>query len=307
MPYTLKDIEGLTNLSDFVHWGAKVLDESDIYFGHGTDNALDESLVLVLHVLKLPFGFSEKLLQLPLEDDERQKVLDLVNRRIEERIPAAYITNEGWFLGMPFYVDERVLVPRSPIAELIESAFVPWINAGAVNNILDMCTGSGCIAIACAHAFPAAKVDASDISADVLEVTNINIERHELQGRVHAIQSDVFDNIPAKRYDIIVSNPPYVDAEDMASMPAEFHAEPALGLAAGSDGLDIVRRMLAQAADYLSDDGILVVEVGNSAAAVETAWPQVPFMWLEFEHGGSGVFLLTAAQLNEHKSAFNGN
>jgi ribosomal protein L3 glutamine methyltransferase len=304
MSYSIKDVKDLSTVVDFVHWGEQKFNESDVYFGHGTDNALDEAAVLVLHATGLPFDLSEEQAQLPLTEAQRQQVVELVNRRIDERIPAAYITNEAWFMGLPFYVDERVLVPRSPIAELIEERFQPWVNADRVNTILDMCTGSGCIAIACAMAFAGARVDASDISGDALEVARLNIERHALQDRLQLMQSDVFADIPQKRYDIIVSNPPYVDAQDMDSMPDEFHAEPALGLAAGDDGLDIVRRMLVRAADYLSDDGILVVEVGNSAAAVDAAWPQVPFMWLEFERGGSGVFLLTAAQLNEYKDSF---
>lgn len=303
MSFTLKDVEGLSNLTDFVRWGASQFNQAGIYFGHGTDNEIDESLLLVLHALNLPFGLSDELMQSHLTVAERERIIALFNRRIEERLPAAYLTHQAWFAGLSFYVDERVLVPRSPIAELIEAGFEPWVDPDAVTKVLDMCTGSACIAIACAIAFPEAHVDASDISTEALAVASMNIEKHQLQGRVQAIQSNVFAQLPARRYDIIVSNPPYVDAQDMADLPAEYHAEPVLGLAAGDDGLDIVRRMLARAGDYLTAQGILVVEVGNSAPAVEAAWPDVPFMWLEFERGGSGVFLLTAAQLDEYKDS----
>ncbi|MDE2345299.1 MAG: 50S ribosomal protein L3 N(5)-glutamine methyltransferase, partial [Gammaproteobacteria bacterium] len=224
-------------------------------------------------------------------------VYELLRRRVEERKPYAYITGHARFAGLDFHVDERVLVPRSPIAELIEKHFQPWIDPRRVARILDLCTGSGCIAIACAFAFPQARVDATDISTDALEVARINVEGLKVAERVSLHQHDVFDGLPAARYDIIVSNPPYVDAQDMRTLPEEHRKEPALGLAAGPDGLDIIRRILKDASDYLAADGILVVETGDSRWALEQAYPSCPFTWLEFERGHSDVFLLNAEQL----------
>ena len=294
----------LQTISDFVRWGASRFNESGLYFGHGTDNAVDEALFLVLHALHLRPGLASELLQSRLTESEKQAVIALLNLRIKKRLPAPYLTNEAWFAGQSFFVDERVLVPRSPIAELIEEQFSPWVEAHQVHRVLDLCTGSGCIAIGCAMAFPWAEVDAVDISQDALDVANINIERHELKGRVRAVQSDVFSNLSGERYDLIVSNPPYVDAEDLAGMPDEFRCEPELGLAAGNEGLDIAIRILAQATDYLAKKGTLVVEVGNSEAALVERFPEVPFIWLDFERGGHGVFMLHTEMLEEYKSLF---
>jgi len=297
-------IDELHTIVDFIRWGASRFVEAELYYGHGTNNAIDDAMALVLHSLHLPFGMSSELFSSRLTRTEKQAILELFEQRISKRIPVPYLTHEAWFAGLAFYVDERVLVPRSPIAELIEQGFSPWVDADNVEHVLDLCTGSGCIAIACALALPYAQVDASDISMEALAVADINIQRHHLDGRVQAHQANLFDGLPAQRYDLIVSNPPYVDAEDMASLPDEFHHEPELGLASGDDGLDACVQILTEASNWLTDDGVLIVEVGNSAHALAIRFPSVPFLWLEFERGGDGVFLLTAAQLNEFKKDF---
>jgi ribosomal protein L3 glutamine methyltransferase len=294
----------LSSILDFIRWGASHFRAAELSFSHGMASALDEAAYLVLHTLHLPVDTPELYFASKLTQAEKQKILDILERRIIERKPAAYLTNEAWFAGLPFFVDERVLVPRSPIAELIEKQFYPWTDDSQVQHVLDLCTGSGCIGIACAYAFPNAEIDLSDISADAIAVAKTNIERHGLNAHVKAIQSNLFVNLEGKRYDLIVSNPPYVDAAEIAEMSSEFKHEPLLGLAAGTDGLDIAHRILAQAREHLSDHGILIVEVGNSQFALAEAYPNVAFQWLEFERGGDGVFLLTAAQLDEHAEQF---
>ena len=296
--------EQLHNLNDYLRWGMSEFGRAGLFFGHGSDNAYDETLVLLAHALSLPAAAIEKMPDARLLDDEKQAIIALFQRRIAERIPAAYLTCEAWFAGLSFYVDERVLVPRSPIAELIQQGFEPWLGGVWPERILDLCTGSGCIGIACAYAFDDAQVDLVDISADALDVANINILRHELQHRVATVQSDVFAGLQGRRYSLIVSNPPYVDEQDLADMPQEYHCEPVLGLASGPDGLAITRRILREAADYLTDDGILVVEVGNSCIALDEAFPTVAFTWLEFERGGHGVFMMTREQLLASQAAF---
>lgn len=281
----------LFTLRDFIRWSASQFINAKLYFGHGTDNAWDEAEQLVLYAVHLTPPLDSEWLSARLTLQEREQVLEVIQRRINERIPAAYITGEAWFAGLPFTVDERVLVPRSPIAELILKGFEPWLN-NPPREILDLCTGSGCIGIACAYAFPEAEVQLSDISYDALAVADENIQRHNLEDRVFAIQSDLFANLGGRKFDLIVSNPPYVDAEDLASMPEEYQAEPPIGLGSGEDGLDFTRRLLAEAADYLTDDGILIVEVGNSWVALADAYPDLPFTWIEFERGGHGVFML---------------
>ena len=295
----------LRTLRDYVRWSASRFREAGLFFGHGTDNAIDEAAALVLHSLHLPPVIPDSYWDSRVTPTEGRAVLERAKRRIDERLPLPYLTREAWFLGLPFYVDSRVLVPRSPVAELIETGFAPWLDADNVERVLDMGTGSGCIAIACALAFEHAVVDASDISEDALEVAGVNVKRHHLRDWVHLHQADVFDGLPeGTRYDLIVANPPYVDAEDMAMLPAEYRHEPRLGLAAGEDGLDVVARVLADASQWLNENGLLVVEVGNSAVAVEQAWPDVSFTWIEFEHGGHGVFALTAEELDAHTATF---
>ncbi len=302
MSYPEDVTDHLTTLRDYIRWGASRFNNAGLFFGHGTANAIDEAAALVLHALHLPHNLPGGYFSSVLTPDERLEVLGLFERRIAERKPAAYLTHEAWFCGLPFYVDERVLVPRSPIAELIEKRFSPWIGQSQeVTDILDLCTGSGCIAIACAMAFPEAYVDAVDISPEALAVADTNIVRHELAGQVQALQSDLFEAVGDKRYDLIVSNPPYVNSDEWRGLPPEYHAEPRLGLESGRSGLDCARRILREAEAHLKPDGLLIVEVGSSADALEAAYPDIPFCWIDFEHGGDGVFLLTAEQLAEYR------
>jgi ribosomal protein L3 glutamine methyltransferase len=295
--YSKKRSHLYNTVEEALVWAEKEFNQVGLYFGHGTDNAWDDAVALVLYVLQLPIDTSENILTQVLTTSQKEQLQTLFTRRIEQRVPVPYLTNEAWFFGLPFYVDERVIVPRSPIAELIEEQFVPWLEPGNVNNILDLCCGSGCIGIACAYAFPAANVIVSDISNDAISIAEQNITKHSMTKNVQAIESNLFATIPATKFDLIVSNPPYVDAKDFLERPEEYKHEPDLALASGEDGLDLTRLILSQAAEHLSEQGILVLEVGNSGAALQKAYPEIPFVWLEFEKGGDGVFLLTAEQL----------
>ncbi len=294
-------LEDIITIEDFLNWASDYFAHNNVYFGHGTDNPWDEAVMLVLYVLQLPAENDASLLEQKLNPEQRHKLIDLAMRRVDERMPVAYLTNEAWFAGERYYVNSDVLIPRSPLAETIGNDFQPWLGDLEPQRILDLCTGSGCLAIYCAKQFPDAEVDAVDISTKALVVANKNIIMHNCVGRVHAIQSDLFAALEDKRYEIIISNPPYVGAEEMLSLPEEYLHEPKLALASGFDGLDLTIKILQQAKNYLTEDGILIVEVGNSWHALQEKYPQIPFVWLEFEFGGEGVFLLTAKDLHEIK------
>lgn len=294
----------LITIHDWLRFAVSQFNAADIYFGHGTDNPWDEAGVLMAHTLHFTHLAEPALLQTRLTRAERRQFVELLQARIEQRVPAAYLTQHAFFAGLPFYVDERVLVPRSPIAELIVQQFGAWFAVNPPARILDLCTGSGCIAIACAHYMPDAEVDAVDISEDALMVADLNISQHQLEDRVFPILSDGYDALPGQQYDLIVTNPPYVDAEDMADLPEEYHHEPELGLASGVDGLALTMRILREAADHLTDQGVLVCEVGNSMVALTERLPAVPFNWIQFKNGGIGVFALTKAQLLAHQADF---
>ena len=293
-------VNELRTVQDLLRWATTEFNRAALFYGHGTDNAWDDAIQLILPSLHLPLDSKPTILAACLTRRERKMLVERILVRIEKRIPTAYLTNKAWFAGLEFYVDERTLVPRSPFAELIAAHFSPWVSE-TPKRILDLCTGSGCIGIACAYAFPEAEVDAVDISEDALDVAEINIQGHGLEQQVFPIQSDLFAGIENEKYDLIVSNPPYVDAQDMANLPDEYKHEPELGLACGIDGLDLVRDMLRQASSKLNENGVLFVEVGNSQVHLQEAYPDIPFTWIEFESGGHGVFVLTKAQLDEIK------
>ncbi len=298
--------EQLHTIADYCRYGASLFNQAELFYGHGTDNALSEAHTLVMFALSLPEEIGEQVMSCRLLDQEKQNILALFEQRITTQKPVAYITNLAYFAQLPFYVDERVLVPRSPIAELIERHFTPYFTEQKPpERILDLCTGSGCIAIACASYFPEAEVDAVDLSIDALNVAQINIENHGLSEQVIPIQSDVFSGVEGQYYDLIVTNPPYVDQEDIDTLPAEYTHEPEMGLGCGEDGLDIVRIILAQSGQHLTEKGVLICEVGNSQCHVEALYPEVDFTWLTFERGGHGVFVLTKAQLEKHAALFN--
>ena len=296
--------DGLITIQDFIRWGATRFNRAGLWFGHGTDNALDEAAHLVLGALELDPGLPAAFRECRLTAAERAAVADLVERRVGERVPAAYLVGRAWFAGLAFEVNEEVLIPRSPIAELVEAGFDPWIDSARVGRVLDLCTGSGCIGIAAAVYLPDADVDLVDISPGALEVARRNVVRHGVEDRVRVLESDLFDALPGQRFDVIVSNPPYVSADELAGLPPEYHREPRLALHGGEDGLELVVRILSQAARQLTDGGILILEVGNAARELEHRLPQVPWTWLEFERGGEGVLLLTREQLDAHQHAF---
>lgn len=297
-------ITTLSTIRDYIRWGASQLSKQQVFLGHGIATPLHEAAILVYYAIFQPANLDDCYLDAVLTMEERKNVINLIMRRVEERIPVAYLTHEASFAGLPFFVDERVLVPRSPIAELIEQRFDPWVDEQQVFNILDLCTGSGCIAIACAYAFSEARVDAVELSDDAFAVAEINIDKHDLAEQVHLFKSDLFNELPATQYDVIVSNPPYVAIQEWKELPAEYHKEPEMGFTGGDSGLDLVIRILVDAKDYLTEQGVLIVEVGSSAETLQNMFPQIPFYWLEFERGGDGVFLLTADQVLQYHKLF---
>ena len=296
-------LQVLTTIRDFIRWGSSEFLRNDLSFGHGFASAFDEARYLVLHALCLPYDCPDAYLDATLTLPERERVIEILQLRVTSRQPAAYLSRESWFCGLKFYVDERVLVPRSPIAELIANGFEPWADSDRIGRILDLCTGSGCIAIAAQYHFPDAEVCASDVSRDALEVAAINLQQHGFGDRIRLYESDLFAAIPQGEFDVIVSNPPYVDADDMASLSDEFRFEPELGLRAGADGLELVDRILAVAAAYLSDHGVLFIEVGNSQAAMERKYEFLPLTWIDFEYGGDGVCCIRAQDLKRQQAA----
>ncbi|MEO7064978.1 MAG: 50S ribosomal protein L3 N(5)-glutamine methyltransferase [Dokdonella sp.] len=293
----------LATIVDFIRYGASRFGSAELAFGHSYDNALDESTHLVLHALHLPHDLAPTYGHARLVASEKEAVLSLIARRIAEHKPVAYLTGEAWFAGLKFKSDTRALVPRSPIAELIQSGFTPWLDERPVERALDLCTGSGCIGIAMAAHNPDWQVDLADISDDALVLAHENVEFQDVGGRVRVIKSDLFAGLAGERYDLIVSNPPYVTEQEFAALPAEYSHEPKLGLTAGDDGLDFALRILSVAADHLSDEGVLIVEVGESERALIELLPQVPFNWIEFNVGQMGVFLLDRRDLVEHAQA----
>lgn len=290
--------DALQTVRDLVRYGVSRLNAAQVSLGHGSDNAWDETVYLVLHALHLPLDTLEPFLDARVLAGERRSVLNLIDRRVTERIPAAYLTREAWLRGRRFYVDERVIVPRSPISELLDESLAPWVpDPEAVTHVLDMCTGSGCLAILAAQAFPHAHVDAVDVSVDALEVARRNVDDYGLRGRLTLHQSDLFDDLPPAAYDVIVCNPPYVNSASMQALPQEYRREPELALAGGADGMDLVRRILASAPRYLAPNGILVLEIGHEHAHFVEAFPHLEPVWLETAGTSDQILLLTREQL----------
>ena len=291
-----------STLRDLLRYAVTRFNRAGLFFGHGSDNAFDEAVYLLLHTLALPLDQLEPFLDARLLPDEIDALLAVIARRADERVPAAYITHEAWLGERRFYVDERVLVPRSFLAELINEQFAPWLrttDALAVNRVLDLCTGSGCLPILLAEAFPNARIDAVDISADALAVARRNIDDYQLQPRIRLIESDLYAQLPTQQYDLIISNPPYVTTQSMARLPAEYRREPHIALAGGSDGMDLVRRIVAGAPAHLNERGLLIVEIGHERAHAEAAFADLEMTWLGTSGGDDMVFLLSAQQLKQ--------
>jgi ribosomal protein L3 glutamine methyltransferase len=293
-----EDTESLITVRDWLRFAVSRFNEAQLFFGHGSDNAYDEAAYLILHTLHLPLDRLDPFLDASLTLGESEQVQAVIERRVRERLPAAYLTHEAWLGEHRFYVDERVIVPRSFIAELLNEQLAPWIEApDAVTRVLDLCTGSGCLAVLAADAFPDAQVDAADLSRDALEVAARNVADYGLQDRIELIESDLFAALQGRSYDVIVSNPPYVNADSVAALPAEYQAEPVLALGSGVDGLDATRQILAKAKTHLNPGGLLVVEIGHNRDALEAAYPALPFSWLDTAGGDQFVFMLRREDL----------
>ncbi len=292
------DTESLITVRDWLRFAVSRFNEAKLFFGHGSDNAYDEAAYLILHTLHLPLDRLEPFLDASLTHGESESLLRVIERRVRERVPAAYLTGEAWLAGHRFVVDERVIVPRSFIAELLAEQLAPWVeDADAVSSVLDLCTGSGCLAILAALAFPEAQVDAVDLSKDALAVAAVNVADYGMAERIALVESDLFAALQGRTYDVIVSNPPYVDAESVAALPPEYRAEPALALGSGEDGLDATRQILAAAKAHLNPGGLLVVEIGHNRDVLEAACPDLPFVWLDTAGGDQFVFLLRREDL----------
>ncbi len=286
-------IDDLITVRDWLRFAVSRFNEARLFFGHGSDNAFDEAAYLILHTLHLPLDRLEPFLDASLTHIESDALKSIIERRVKERIPAAYLTHEAWLGEFSFYVDERVIIPRSFIAELLREGLTPWVeDPEAIHDVADICTGSGCLAILMAHAFPYAAVDAVDISKDALDVAKKNVTDYGLQDRVHLIQSDLMKKLKGKTYDLIVTNPPYVNAPSMTELPPEYRREPELALASGKDGLDHIRKILADAPEHLNPGGMLIAEIGHNRDALEAAFPDLPFTWLETSVGDEFVFML---------------
>lgn len=293
-----EDTDSLVTVRDWLRFAVSRFNQAGLAFGHGSDNAFDEAAYLILHTLHLPLDRLEPFLDASLTHAEAEQVQTVLERRVRERLPAAYLTHEAWLGAHRFYVDARVIVPRSFIAELLREQLAPWLDAPeTVGRVLDLCTGSGCLAVLAALAFPQARVDAADLSSDALDVAAKNVADYGLRDRITLFESDLFGALAGRRYDVIVSNPPYVDADSVAALPPEYRAEPALALGSGDDGLDATRRILAAAADHLNPGGLLVVEIGHNREALEAAYPRLPFTWLDTESGDQFVFMLRREDL----------
>jgi ribosomal protein L3 glutamine methyltransferase len=293
-------------VGDALQYCVGMLEDSDVYFGHGTDNPWDEAVQLVLFVVDLPLDSGEGVTPHPLDDKAFERLQNLLEHRIMDHVPLPYLLGRAWFAGLEFHCDDRAIIPRSPIAELIEHEFQPWYQGPTPRRLLDLCCGGGCIGLAAAYYYPDLEVDLAELDSDALTLAQKNSVQLGLDDRVSLYCSDLFTALKGQKYDIILSNPPYVNESDLSSMPAEYQHEPELALGSGPDGLVITRKILSQASEYLTEQGLLIVEVGNSWVELEAFYPHVPFTWLEFEHGGHGVFAITAKELRDYSASFTG-
>lgn len=297
-------MDAIETVGEAIEYCADALSNAEVYFGHGTDNAWDEAVQMVLAIAELPANSDRSVVSNPLKPKQLAKLHELLTRRIDDNVPLPYLIGKAWFAGLEFLCDDRAIVPRSPIAELIRNGFSPWYFGPPPSLVLDLCCGGGCIGLASAHYLSTVHVDLVDLDPSALELARENITRMEMTDRVRVHESDLFESLPDIQYDLILSNPPYVDSQDLDSMPAEYHREPELALGSGPDGLVLTRKILASAGRYLKPSGILVLEVGNSWEALEEVYPTVPFTWVEFEFGGHGVLILTAKELQEYSASF---